>query len=90
MDVQVSNCKIFDMGKAEPILAFDLICSREMMESLEAYDFIILHDIRSVKREGFTAIRLKTTRKCLQDIYKANHSKEGWKEFCDWIKEVTS
>jgi hypothetical protein len=83
--VEASNCWTYDS-----IVAFDLICPKEMMERLEVYDFIILHDIRSVKRKGYVAMRLKTTKKCLEDIYKDKHKLADWKKFCDWIKEVIS
>lgn len=83
--MKVSNCWTYDS-----IVAFDLICSKEMIASLEVYDLFILHDIRSVKLEGYVAMRLKTTKKCLKDIYKDKHKLVEWKEFCEWIKEVTS
>lgn len=83
--MKVSNCWSYDS-----IVAFDLVCSKEAMEKLEAYDLIILHDIRSVKREGYVAMRLKTTKKCLKRIYEDKHNKVEWNGFCKWIKEVTS
>ena len=83
--MKVSNCWTYDS-----IVAFDLVCSKKMMVSLEMYDFIILHDIRSVKREGYVAMRLKTTTKCLSKIYEDNHKKAEWNGFCEWIKEVIS
>ena len=83
--MEVSNCWTYDS-----IVAFDLICSKEMKARLEVYDLFVLHDIRSVKREGCVAMRLKTTKKCLKEIYEDMHKKTEWQGFCDWIKEVVS
>ncbi len=88
--MEISNCWAHDIGKGEVVVAFDLVCEKMMLEELEEYDFIVLHDIRSVKREGYTATRLKTSQKCLQKIYEDKQQKSEWKEFCEWIKEVTS